>query len=280
MTNQCLRCGYLWAPRSGNPVRCPQCKSTKWNTEHISHVCQRCGFTWNQRGESLPRYCPSCHSAMWNEVKVTYTCPKCGRTRVLRSNSRVDMCPFCDEYGDSKQPVSESDHIANGLTRPTVVWSDGKGIVMIYNNNGSGNATVYEDGELVATTNLDFWFRTHNYTPERALENLKDQTMKDEIAILVKQLYGSRSSYHSKAQKIRSVRAVTPLESEVIALKDSGMSPVAISMKLKLPFAEVMNILEGIPPMQAPARYDSERRGGSPRTDSRTDGSAGMTQEE
>jgi len=196
---------------------------------------------------------------MWNEAKTTFTCPKCGRTRVLRSNSRVDMCPYCDEYGDKKQHVTENDRIANGLTRPTVVWSDGKGIVLVYNNNGSGNATVYDNGALIATTNLDFWFRTHNYTPSRALENLSDSTMKSELGILVKQLYGSRSSYHTKAEKVKAVRPVSSREAEVLALHESGMSPIAISMKLEMPFAEVMDILSDVPSMQVQVRVDSER---------------------
>ena len=109
MMNKCCRCGYEWAPRSKEPLRCPSCKSTRWNKETIKDKCLRCGAEWVQRGSESPKYCPICHSSMWNSEKVTYTCPKCGLTRTLRSNSRIGLCPVCDRYVDSRPKTQFDD---------------------------------------------------------------------------------------------------------------------------------------------------------------------------
>jgi len=30
---KCKRCGYIWIPRTDNPVVCPKCKNPYWNRE-------------------------------------------------------------------------------------------------------------------------------------------------------------------------------------------------------------------------------------------------------
>lgn len=252
--NSCLRCGYTWSPRSGNPTRCPECKSTRWNTEHITHTCRRCSFKWNQRGESKPRYCPSCHSAMWNEEKITLTCPKCGRTRALRSNSRTDLCPYCDGYGE-KRPVSKSESAdTNAMNAPIRLWSDGMGLTLTYIDNGAKIASLYNRGNFLSSTNFEYWCRSHNYVTENVLRNLHDSAIQEQLTTLAKRLFDGRHSYEAKAAGIQTLRPVTEEESNVIALFESGVPPIAIAMKFNMPFAMVMDIVADIPPMQAPEK--------------------------
>ena len=259
MYSTCLRCGYAWSPRSGTPVRCPQCKSTRWNIEHVTRKCLRCGAEWNQRGNTVPRYCPSCHSSVWNEPKVEFVCPRCGKIRTLRSNSRRDQCPYCDEYKDSGRRSSPSCPAPKAVTKPVRVWTDGKGLIMMY-SKGSGTATVYEGGILVATTNLDSWLRTRNYSPESVMSSYREEYMQREFEILAKQMYAGRNTHETKAESIKTLHPVSDKASEIIALSESGMQPVAIALKLRLPFTEVMDTLANVPPMQPPAKLDKKER--------------------
>lgn len=36
--NVCQKCGYVWTPRTKEPVACPACKSYKWNEKPTVEV--------------------------------------------------------------------------------------------------------------------------------------------------------------------------------------------------------------------------------------------------
>lgn len=247
MLKTCKQCGHKWISRSEVPVRCPKCKSTRWAMNIVHHQCKRCDFTWTQRGEETPRYCPSCHSSMWNEDKRVFTCPKCGRTRTLRSNSRANMCPFCDRYGNMRSSDEFEGSHSNKLTHPLHIWSDGKGLVMTYSQNGSGIASIFEDGKLVSTVNLDFWFRTHSYSPESAIQHINDPMMQKEITVLVKQTYSSRNKHLTKTERLRESKNIDSREAEALALYEEGMSLTAIALKLNMPYSEVYDSVNKAP---------------------------------
>ncbi len=259
MLKTCKQCGHKWISRSDSPLRCPKCKSTRWAQNIIHHQCKRCGFNWTQRGDETPRYCPACHSSMWAEEKRIFTCPKCGRTRTLRSNSRNNMCPFCDRYGNIKASEEFPGPNGNKLMQPIHIWSDGEGLVMVYSQNGTGIASIYENGRLVATVNLDFWFRTHSYSPESALQHINDPMMQKEIGVLVKQSYSSRNKHMPKTERIRDSKNVGSREAEALALFEDGMNMTAISLKLNMPFSEVFNCINKAPRIESRSAHARRR---------------------
>ena len=243
----CKQCNHKWISRTPNPIRCPHCKSTRWDFNVIKHTCKRCKFTWTQRGTSAPRYCPSCHSAMWAEEKKLFTCPKCGRTRMLRANSRDNMCPFCDKYGSKDKVEVRSEFRGTTLTAPISLWSNNEGMVLIYSPNSGGFATLYEKGALISTVNIDFWFRTHSYTPENAIAHIDNPSLQRELALLAKQAYSSRDKHISQVDSISESRDLSKDCSEILALYDSGMNPTAISLKLNIPFSTVFDCINDVP---------------------------------
>ena len=259
MLKTCKQCGHKWISRSESPLRCPKCKSTRWFQNIIHHECKRCGFEWTQRGNDTPRYCPACHSSMWAEEKRVFTCPKCGRTRTLRSNSRDNMCPFCDRYGNGKSSDEFSGPNSNKLLQPIHIWSDGNGLVMIYSQNGSGLASIYDNGRLVTTMNLDFWLRTNSYTIDYALLHLDDPVMMKDIGAMVKQAYGNRNKHTPKST--RDGKNASGKEAEILALYEDGMSMTAIALKLGAPFSEVFDCINKAPRIEgrgAHARKSAE----------------------
>ena len=253
--NTCLRCGYAWSPRSGLPVRCPKCKTTRWNAENVTHTCLRCGAQWNQRGDTLPRYCPSCHSCVWNEPKVEFICPQCGKSRTLRSNSRKDQCPYCDGYKGVDKENHKLRAAPRKIAKPVRIWSDGKGHVLMYSRS-QGIATVYDEGILIATTNLNSWLISRGYVLDEALLNFREEYMQKEFNELAQKLLTSDKAYESRAESIKALHPVSDTVSEILALSESGMQPVAIALKLRITFSEVMSALSNIPPMQPPAKLD------------------------
>lgn len=95
--NECKRCGHGWISTASIPCKCPKCQSLKWNehpNEH-SYECRRCSYTWKAI-KINPVKCPRCKSSKWNEPLKEYYCPKCKRSHVIKSNSRPGMCPSCD----------------------------------------------------------------------------------------------------------------------------------------------------------------------------------------
>jgi len=247
MLKACKQCGHKWISRSDAPLRCPKCKSTRWYQNIIHHECKRCGFQWTQRGNDTPRYCPSCHSAMWAEEKRVFTCPKCGNTRTLRSNSRTNMCPFCDRYGNARATDNYIGNRTNKLIRPVEVWSDGNGTIMLYSQNGSGIASIYENGSLITTLNLDFWFRSQSYSPDTAMLFINDPPMQKELGALVKQACSSKKKQTSRSDRVRDGKSLTGTESEILSLFEGGMNMTAISLKLNIPFSEVFNCINKAP---------------------------------
>ncbi len=251
MYNTCLRCGYSWSARSLDPLRCPHCKTTRWNKEVIKDVCKRCGAEWVQRGGEMPKYCPVCHSSMWNNDKRTFTCPKCGKTRTLRSNSRENMCPECDLYADrrSKAHVMEFKTPRSGISNIIHLWSDGKGLTLNYVNDDSGIASLYKCGKLCGEINIESWCKKYSLVFSIG-PKLNEERYQEVFASAVDRILFSDEVLSNKSSKISSLRGVTPEQAEVISLYEAGMKPISIALKMGLPFTEVMDIISTIPPIR------------------------------
>ncbi|MCQ2078913.1 MAG: hypothetical protein MJZ38_02500 [archaeon] len=250
MSNNCLRCGYSWSARSKDPLRCPHCKSTRWNKEVIKDLCMRCGAEWIQRSGEVPKYCPVCHSSMWNAERITYTCPKCGKTRALRSNSRIDLCPVCDVYSDHRK-MQEAGYKGTpaGISDIIHLWSNGAGLTLTSINNGSGIASLYEGGSLVGEINIESWCRSHGITYDPAAGNLSE-AHREVFAAAVEKIRLSNMILDEKSANIGVLRGVSPIEAQIIQLSESGMAPLPIALKLNVPFTDVMDVLASVPPVK------------------------------
>lgn len=263
MKKSCLRCGYTWHARMRDPLRCPGCKSVRWNREVVNDICLRCGAEWVQRRNEVPKYCPVCHSAMWNSEKRTYTCPRCGKTRILRSNSRIDLCPSCDEYFDKPpKPVTDGNPSGkNGICPIIRLWSDGRGSVLSYTRNDSGTATLYECGKLVGTINIGGWCRNQGISFCAEANHDCEKLQKTYKAAVEKIRFNSEVSEY-RVPDICELRRVNRTEARIIALRESGMDTLAIALKLGIPFTEVMDVLSSVPPVRGNGT-DMPMRGGN-----------------
>lgn len=244
--SKCLRCGYEWQPRKRDPVRCPSCKSTRWNDAAVADQCQRCGATWTQRGDAPPKYCPVCHSAKWDVERLTYTCPRCGRTRVLRSNSRRGLCPVCDRYADGHRgqpPLREERAPLMEEPQTKRLWSDGNGLYCFLDADGN---TVYvmNRGKLAGSAGLRGWCRCYGLDPQKVLEDPEGEAS-FQLSQLAGGVLARREAYRVRTQELSVERKVSSQAAACLALKDAGMCPVAIAMKLELPFSAVMDALNG-----------------------------------
>lgn len=256
MNNTCLRCGYVWATRSLDPIRCPRCKSVRWNREVVKDSCKRCGAEWIQRGGTKPKYCPVCHSSMWDSEIRTFTCPKCGKTRMLRSNSRENLCPECDLYNDRKSKLRFLDcGLASGI-RPIIhLWSDGKGKTLNCVDDGSGRASLYDNGRLLGEINIASWCKNSNLVFEIG-PKLSGEKYQSAFALAAEKILFVYRSQERKYTNIESLRGVSPLQAEVIGLYESGMKPVSIALRLGIPFTDVMDMISTIPAMSSDNFYD------------------------
>lgn len=234
MSNRCLRCGYQWSPRSDKPFRCPRCKSTRWDKTSVEHKCLRCGAEWEQRSEKLPRYCPECHSSMWNEARSTYTCPKCGKVVVLRSNSRIGMCPDCDAYSDRRNRYeSEYAPRMSGPGRIVPIWSDGHGLSMYY-CEGTGMGLVYHNGNVIGSRRIENMLRGQGAAVGNVTKE-KDPSLFFELESMSKCILSDRD--------VLDISDADSKKRACLQLFKEGMTPVAISLKLGMPFTEVMDIV-------------------------------------
>ena len=94
--NTCKICGHSWMSERQDCNKCPNCQSTKWAQYPIVCECVRCGHKWNSRN-GKPDMCPSCKTHLWMEPIHYWTCPNCGKRVVLRNNTRFGLCPSCDK---------------------------------------------------------------------------------------------------------------------------------------------------------------------------------------
>ena len=184
---------------------------------------------------------------MWHSEKKKYTCPKCGRTRILKTNSRNEMCPFCDRYAMKKGNSDDQGIGDRKLTTPIHLWTNHEGLTLLYNRNSDGYGTLLEDGKLVCTINMDFWFRIHSYTPEKALASINSPSLQKELGLLVKQTYSSRDAYTRHVEAISDSRDLSLKNSTILALYENGMNVTAISLKLNIPFSEVFDCINNVP---------------------------------
>ncbi len=251
MMNRCCRCGYEWAPRSKEPLRCPSCKSTRWNKETIKDKCLRCGAEWVQRGSESPKYCPICHSSMWNSEKVTYTCPKCGLTRTLRSNSRIGLCPVCDRYVDSRPKTQFDDFRPKeaGVSDIIRIWTDGEGLTLVYVDNGRGMTYLYAEGDLVGSINFSSWCRNNKLSMEYVLRNYQEDSLSEKLSKLAMSMLSDDEAPSDRISIIAELRGITEEQAIIVSMHDDGMEPLPISLKLGIPFSTVMDTLNNIPPI-------------------------------
>ena len=251
MNNICMRCGYTWSARSKKPLRCPHCKTTRWDKEVVKDVCKRCGAEWFQRGGEMPKYCPVCHSSMWNSEKRTYTCPKCGKTRSLRSNSRENLCPECDIYSASKPApkYAEPRERIGGIGKVTTLWSDGNGLTLRYVDNGSQIAALYDLGKYMGEVNIDLFCRKYRLTFELGPQ-IESENFQIVMRSAVDKILFTNEVVMNKTEKIATLRGLDPVNAEIINLYESGMMPVSIALKTGVPFSEIMDTISEIPPMR------------------------------
>lgn len=251
MNNICLRCGYTWLARAKKPLRCPNCKTTRWNKEVVKDVCKRCGAEWVQRGGEMPKYCPVCHSSMWNSEKRTYTCPKCGKTRSLRSNSRENLCPECDMYSASRPAPRFTETIgrAAGISRITTLWSDGNGLTLRYIDNGSHIAALYDFGKYLGEVNIDLFCRKYRLTFELG-PHIYNESYQEVMKSAVDKILFTNEVVMSRTERIGEMRGLDPVSAEIVNLYESGMQPVSIALKTGVPFSDIMDLISEIPPIK------------------------------
>ncbi|MBO4502886.1 MAG: hypothetical protein J5707_04475 [Candidatus Methanomethylophilus sp.] len=251
MNNICLRCGYTWLARAKKPLRCPNCKTTRWDREIVKDVCKRCGAEWVQRGGEIPKYCPVCHSSMWNSEKRTYTCPKCGKTRSLRSNSRENLCPECDMYSANRPAprFTESSDRASGIGKVITLWSDGKGLTLRYVDNGTHIASLYDLGKYLGEVNIDLFCRKYHLTFELG-PRLQSEEYQEVMRSAADKILFTNEVVANRTDKVRTLRGLDPVSAEIVNLYESGMSPVSIALKTGTSFSEVMDLISEIPPMR------------------------------
>lgn len=122
-TLTCARCFYEWIPRKGTPpARCPQCRSVRWNIPNLDVSCLRCGYSWDSR-DGNPTRCPSCGSYKWNVPLEIHVCCKCGYSWFVKNNHVPVRCPKCDsrdwQNADDEVPSDaveeESDSIKDAI---------------------------------------------------------------------------------------------------------------------------------------------------------------------
>ncbi len=243
MMYNCLRCDYTWIARSEYPSRCPHCKSTRWNKKVIIDKCQRCKAEWIQRGEEPPKYCPMCHSSMWDAKKKTFTCPKCGNTRTLRSNSRTGRCPICDNYNNRKARTPREESF--GIGRMIHLWGDGKGQTLSYLDNGQGLAYLYNCGKLVGEINLDLLCKSQGLRFDTGSVN--DKSFQPLYEQAVSKINSTQTIPKERIDSVSTLHAVDETTSKIMILKESGMQPMVIALKLDVPFSCVMDILTNTP---------------------------------
>lgn len=253
MTCKCLRCGHKWIPRTDNPGRCPRCKSARWNSPDTVDRCLRCGAEWVQRGEVPPKCCPKCHSSIWNVEKATFTCPKCGRTRVLRANSRVGLCPVCDRHADPRPRLLPFDRpsrpVRFGIGRIIKLWSSGDGIVLLSVEGGT-RAYAYLDGSLRGTVNLESWCRSNRLDYERLLRNPESNDFEPYLARLAHSMMDDGAD-PGRVDAVSQLLGIGRQRAEILVLREGGMDPLPIALRLHLTFSEVMDALSDVPPAGA-----------------------------
>ena len=236
-------------------MRCPSCKSTRWNKPEIRDKCLRCGAEWVQRSDDPPKYCPACHSSMWNKERKVFTCSKCGRTRILRSNSRGGLCPICDRYAQMHPrpifgrggPVPDGS-ARIGIGRSVRIWSSGDGLIINYIDNGRNYAYAYRDGKLIGTVKLDIWCRKEMVDLSRLASGRPEPREEHALSLLAESLE-ARSRSDGAAPWTDGPDG---LRERVLALSGEGMEPLPIALKLGITFSEVMDLLNSPPEKPEP----------------------------
>lgn len=106
---RCSRCQYEWVPRRDTlPLRCPRCRSVKWNEQTLRLECRRCGHVWNSR-DGDPRRCPACGSYRWKDEPKMYECRRCGYRWEAKTSKKPARCPACFSRAWSDDRRDEQD---------------------------------------------------------------------------------------------------------------------------------------------------------------------------
>lgn len=95
----CNQCDHVWLRRGDHdPKRCPMCRSDRWNRPRDHKLrCRRCGHVWRNRSER-PDRCPACQSSRWDEPVYRLQCRRCGYkwvSREGRTSEDIKICPSC-----------------------------------------------------------------------------------------------------------------------------------------------------------------------------------------
>ena len=117
----CSRCSYKWALRKKNalPKNCPKCRSTLWMKNYHVYECMKCSHKWGTANEN-PLRCPKCHTSKWNSPPV----PRMIRTESLKSRLKPEIREeVYDLYEDGKGCIEISNilHLSFGDVMDAIV---------------------------------------------------------------------------------------------------------------------------------------------------------------
>lgn len=129
---RCSRCQYEWAPRRDSlPLRCPRCRSVKWNEQTLRLECRRCGHVWNSR-DGDPKRCPACGSYRWMDEPKMYECRRCGYRWEAKTSKTPARCPSCFSRSWSDETDGSGSVKDTSMDGPvTAMYRSGKGCVQI-----------------------------------------------------------------------------------------------------------------------------------------------------
>ncbi len=145
---KCVRCSYEWMPRRDVlPMRCPKCRSLRWNDAHLCVECKRCGNKWNSH-DGHPLRCPKCGSYKWDQPPSVYHCKQCGNDWVAKGSKLPSRCPACFSRAWDREPivVVETVPVASPELETLVreSYRKGKGCVQISLDTGLPYSKVRE----------------------------------------------------------------------------------------------------------------------------------------
>lgn len=125
---KCSRCQYEWTPRRDSlPLRCPRCRSVKWNEQTLRLECRRCGHVWNSR-DGDPKRCPACGSYRWMDEPKMYECRRCGYRWEAKSSKKPARCPSCFSRAWSDDRRDEQDPAVDTSMDARISELHGKGV--------------------------------------------------------------------------------------------------------------------------------------------------------
>lgn len=260
--NTCHRCGYLWEGRTSNPGTCPKCRSAKWNSDTFKLKCYRCGHKWKLQGVTDPDYvqaCPSCGSRKWREPQAVARCLRCEKyyildclesscpncfsnleipetecgfcgMRFLQSRKGKAICPRCGLIIDGPPGKSESLELLwhESAYRLNYLFKDGIGCVYLWNGSDPEGCEYLD--RILRDTKLRF---------ASFIGRARDERYGTFWRSLVDRLLSSSSDYRQDIDYFMERLSLTRVQSEILSLHFTGMSPEVISLKTRIPMSSI-----------------------------------------